>query len=64
MKNQIKFKWNAGTGMVAGVVAGAVIAIAVSTLTGDQTIWQWAIPVGVAAGLAIGAGKQQEDKAA
>jgi ABC-type uncharacterized transport system permease subunit len=54
-----KLQLNAGTGMAAGVIIAALIALLVSTLTGDQSIWGWAIPVGLASGLAIGAGKQQ-----
>jgi hypothetical protein len=47
---------NAGKGMTLGVLIAAVIAFAISTVTDDQTIWSWAIPVGIAVGLAIGAG--------
>lgn len=50
---------NAGTGMVGGIVVGALVALIVSALTGDQAVWSWTIPVGLAAGLAIGAGRQQ-----
>ncbi len=57
-KKQAGFYWNAGTGMVAGILIGAMIALAVSTITGDQSTWYWAIPFGLATGLAIGAGKQ------
>lgn len=45
---------NPGTGMVGGVVVGALVALIVSTITGDQSVWAWAIPVGLASGLAMG----------
>ena len=63
MKNNLKL--NAGTGMALGTLVGATIALLVHTLTGDSTIWNWALPVGLAVGLAIGAGqsnqKEKED---
>jgi hypothetical protein len=37
---------------------GALIALLVSMLTGDNAVWSWAIPVGLACGLAIGQGAQ------
>lgn len=58
-KLQNRFRWNAGTGMVSGIVIGAFVALVVSTVTADQSIWSWAIPVGLAMGLAIGAGLQR-----
>jgi MFS family permease len=57
-KKQAGLNWNAGTGMVAGILIGAMIALAVSAMTGDQSIWNWAIPFGLATGLAIVTGKQ------
>ena len=51
--------------MALGTLVGAAIALLVHTLTGDSTIWNWALPVGLAVGLAIGAGqssgKEKED---
>lgn len=51
---------NAGTGMLGGIVAGALIALIVNLITGDSIIWSWAIPVGLACGLAIGAGRNSK----
>jgi hypothetical protein len=62
--NKQNLTLNAGTGMVAGVIIAAIIALLVSATTGDQSIWSWAIPVGLATGLAIGAGRQQQSKGA
>lgn len=61
MKNKkpMSLELNAGTGMALGVALGAVIAAVVDLTTGYSAIWTWAIPVGVACGLAIGAGKQR-----
>lgn len=64
MKDQTaRFRLNAGTGMGAGAIGGALVALAVSAVTGDTSIWSWAVPVGLAVGLAIGAGRSQEDSA-
>ncbi len=57
-KKQTGLYWNAGIGMVAGILIGAMVALGVSAITGDQSTWNWAIPFGLATGLAIGAGKQ------
>lgn len=54
MNENMKMKLNAGTGMGLGAVIAAVVALVVSAVTGDQAIWSWAIPVGVAVGLAVG----------
>jgi hypothetical protein len=54
-----KLELNAGTGMAGGVIVGALIALIVSAITGDQSIWAWAIPVGLASGLAVGAGRDR-----
>jgi ABC-type uncharacterized transport system permease subunit len=56
---QGRFQLSAGTGMAAGAVVGAIVALVVSSITADQSIWSWAIPVGLASGLAIGAGRQR-----
>lgn len=58
MKNNKWFdlKLNVGTGMVMGILVSAAIALLVGSITGDNSIWSWAIPVGLASGLAIGAG--------
>ncbi|MFZ1395289.1 MAG: hypothetical protein WAS33_00230 [Candidatus Promineifilaceae bacterium] len=60
MKNKkfLSLKLNAGTGMALGVFIGAAVALLVHLTTGDSTIWSWAIPVGLACGLAIGQGQQ------
>jgi hypothetical protein len=51
-----KFELNVGSGMALGVMGAAFIALVVSLITGNHEIWAWAIPVGIAVGLAIGAG--------
>ncbi len=57
-------KLNAGTGMALGAISAAVVALIVHLLTGSAAIWSWALPVGIAAGLAIGvgAGSKGQDK--
>lgn len=56
-KNRINTKHKKiGLGMALGAVVSALVALIVSSLTGDAAIWSWAIPVGVAVGLAVGAG--------
>ena len=57
-----RFQLNVGSGMGLGVAIGALMALLVSTITGDQSIWSWAIPVGLACGLAVGAGSEQARK--
>lgn len=52
-----KLQLNAGTGMALGVAVATLIALAVSLITGNHAVWNWAIPVGLAVGLAIGAGR-------
>jgi threonine/homoserine efflux transporter RhtA len=59
-KEQSKPRLNPGTGMAGGVIIAALIALLVSALTGDQSIWAWAIPVGLAVGLAVGAGSDKK----
>lgn len=54
------FQLNAGTGMVAGIITAALVALLVSSVTGDNSVWSWAIPVGLASGLAVGAGQQRQ----
>jgi hypothetical protein len=53
-----RFTLNAGTGMTLGVIGGALVALLIGAITGDD-IWVWAIPVGLAVGLAIGAGARR-----
>lgn len=53
-QERARSNWNAGQGMAVGAVAGAVVAILVNVITGDTSVWSWAIPVGLACGLAIG----------
>ena len=55
---QNSLELNAGTGMVLGIFVGAAIALLIQIITGDSSTWSWAIPVGLACWLAIGAGKQ------
>lgn len=45
--------------MAGGVIIGALMALVISAITGDQSVWAWAIPVGLAVGLAVGAGSQK-----
>lgn len=59
---QGKLQLNAGTGMAGGVIIGALMALVISTITGDQSVWAWAIPVGLSIGLAVGAGNQKGQK--
>ena len=58
-KHQSRLKLNAGTGMAAGALIGGAAALVISALTGDNSVWSWAIPVGLAIGLAFGAGNQR-----
>ncbi len=60
MKNNKKL--NAGKGMTLGIVISAAVALVVQLVTGDGSIWSWAIPVGLATGLAIGAGNNATAK--
>jgi hypothetical protein len=53
-------QFTVGKGITFGVIGGAVLAVFVSALTGDSDIWIWAIPVGIAVGVAIGAGMQRK----
>lgn len=57
-----RLQLNAGTGMALGVFVAAVIALIVNLVTGNSDVWVWAIPVGIAVGLAIGAGQQNKSK--
>ncbi len=54
------FQLNAGTGMALGAIAAAIVALIVQIATHDAAIWTWAIPVGIAVGLAIGAGARRQ----
>ncbi len=54
--NSRLLKLNAGSGMAIGVLVGAIVALLINLFTGNSFIWSWAIPVGLACGLAIGAG--------
>jgi hypothetical protein len=51
---------NAGTAMAMGVIIAAIAAFVVQLVTDDLSIWAWAIPVGLAVGLAGGAGAAQK----
>jgi hypothetical protein len=59
---QSKLQLNAGTGMAGGVIIGALMALVISAVTGDQSVCAWAIPVGLAVGLAVGVGNQKGQK--
>jgi uncharacterized membrane protein YoaK (UPF0700 family) len=54
-------QFTVGKGIAFGVIGGAILAVLVSAFTGDASIWVWAIPVGVAVGVAIGAGLSQRE---
>lgn len=53
-----------GYGIALGAVGGALVALGVSLITRNDDVWAWTIPVGIAVGLAIGAGlvKSHEEK--
>lgn len=55
-----QFELNAGSGTALGVIIASAVALIVSTLTGDDSVWAWAIPLGIASGLAIGAGRASQ----
>ena len=57
-----KFELNAGTGMALCVIIAAFVALLVNLITGDAFVWTWAIPAGIATGLAIGAGRTAQHK--
>ena len=40
-------------GLLISIIISALIALIVSNITQDDTIWSWAIPVGAAVGVAI-----------
>ena len=61
-QEQSGFRWNTSRGMVAGIFVGATVALAVSAITDNQSIWAWAIPVGLAVGLAFGPGRQRNSE--
>ena len=63
-QEQKRSRWDVGKWMVAGIFVAALVALVVSFITDDQSIWSWAIPVGLAIGLAIGAGRQQNSEEA
>ncbi len=47
-------------GMLAGIIVSALIALIVSNITQDNTIWSWATPIGVAVGSAINSGRKSK----
>lgn len=57
------FQLNAGTGMTLGIISAVLISLLVSAITGNNEIWNWSIPVGLAMGLAIGAGHHRDKEA-
>ena len=61
--NWVNSKLTPGKGMVLGVLFSAAIALIVHIITGDAFVWSWATPVGLATGLAIGAGRAAEENA-
>ena len=56
------FELNMGTGTALGVTIASLIAFVVSLITGDDTVWTWAVPLGIAVGAAIGAGGDNQRK--
>lgn len=58
--NEQNSRFAVGKGIAFGAIGGAIVAALVSAITGNNDIWIWAIPVGVAVGLAIGAGMQNK----
>lgn len=58
MNNQnAQLRTDMGHGMALGVALMTVAAILVTWLTGNEAIWSWSAPVGVAIGAAIGGGR-------
>ncbi len=55
-KNDGKF---VGIGAALGALLGGLVGLVVYLITGDSAVWAWAIPVGVAVGAAIGAGRSK-----
>ena len=41
------------------ILISAAIALGVSAITGDQTVWAYMIPLGIATGVAIKAGQSK-----
>ena len=56
------FRLNAGTGMALGAIIAVLVALLINWLTGNGDIWAWAIPIGVAIGLAVGNGAANQRK--
>ena len=48
--------------MALGTLVGVAVALVVQLITGDSFVWSWAIPVGLACGLAIGARNDNSKK--
>ena len=46
--------------LLQAIVISAIIASIVSMVMGDNAIWSWAIPVGVAVGAAINGGRSSQ----
>jgi hypothetical protein len=46
--------------MLVSILISAFVALLVSTATGDQTVWAYMIPLGVATGTAIHAGQNKQ----
>lgn len=58
-KKNAQLRTDMGRGMAMGIAAMVLVSILVNWTTGDDSIWSWSIPVGVAIGTAIGAGMYQ-----
>lgn len=50
---------NAGTGMALGALGAVLVGFLVQAVTGDRSIWQWIMPIGIAMGVALGAGHER-----
>ena len=46
--------------MMISIVIAAFIALIVSLTTGDQTVWAYMIPIGVAVGASISNGRKEK----
>lgn len=54
-----RFTLNAGTGMALGALGAMLMGFLVQAVTGDSSIWQWIMPIGIAMGLALGASHER-----
>ena len=54
MNEQKRPTRNVGKEMTWGILGGALVALIISQLTGNQAIWAWGILVGLSIGFGIG----------